>query len=295
MRPGWGRAGGARAAPPSPARRRPVGGSAGGAALLARAPLALADRPGEVGGTGLAGPAGEHGEVGNHLAQPRRQPARCRARRAMGSWSGWSKHRARVIASTRLISSASKPVEVGSGQGDQQVRLAIADAWALGHETASLEVAQHRLQRLGPRAAAMADIGGAGGDAVAGEQDCSIHVPKYAVEPLKPQRARILADPADILHQPLEPVAAEGVTAPKVGIGQLGGVVLGLHCGLPVDQPCVAVGAESAGGASRSTEPRTPTCQASHMMLPRPEFTRSTSRRTMAAASATSGGTPVLA
>ena len=36
------------------------------------APLALADRPGEVGPAGLGRPAGEDGEVGDHLAQPRR-------------------------------------------------------------------------------------------------------------------------------------------------------------------------------------------------------------------------------
>ena len=107
------------------------------------------------------------------------------------------------------------------GKRDEQVWLPVADPWALGHEPAALQVTQHRLERPRPGPAAMADVAGTGGNPIAGQIECPVDVPQDSIEPLKAQRARILADPAHILHQCLEPIAAEGVTAPERSVRQI--------------------------------------------------------------------------
>ena len=97
-----------------------------------------------------------------------------------------SKQTARVTASTVLISSGSKRPRSGfasetrrSGSRSPTARVA--------RLLLALEVAQDGLERLGPRAAAVAQVGGAGRDAVAVEVEVAVDVPEHPVQPLHPE------------------------------------------------------------------------------------------------------------
>ena len=120
-------------------------------------------------------------------------------------------------------------VQIGVGQRHEQIGFVIADTRALGHEATALEVPKHGFQRPRPWTAAMTQVAGAGGYPVTGQIEVSVDVPQNAIEPLEAQSARVLADPADILDQRLEVLAAERVVVPERRVRGVGCIVLDPH------------------------------------------------------------------